>query len=86
VLHAYGDHETRAGKLEVEAAPRDGLLRLTVRDWGRGLVPRVESSGLGLGLPLIASVAASVEVRSVAGTGPTEIIMTFPYGSPEPDE
>ena len=45
---------------------------------GRGIVPRPDSPGLGLGLPLIATLAESLEL----GTGrseETEVRMTFRY-------
>jgi serine/threonine-protein kinase RsbW/stage II sporulation protein AB (anti-sigma F factor) len=47
-----------------------------VRDEGRGVVPRADSPGLGLGLPLIATLTESLEL----GTGEdnaTEVRMTF---------
>ena len=40
----------------------EGQLVIAVRDRGAGLRPRTDSPGLGLGLPLIASVANRVEV------------------------
>ena len=54
---------------------------LTVLDEGSGLAPRVDSPGLGLGLPLIATLAESLEL----GTGrleETEVRMTFDLGEP----
>jgi serine/threonine-protein kinase RsbW len=55
---------------------RDGRLTVVVHDEGRGMLPRPDSPGLGLGLPLIATLAESLEL----GTGPderTEVRMTF---------
>jgi serine/threonine-protein kinase RsbW/stage II sporulation protein AB (anti-sigma F factor) len=52
-----------------------------VADRGRGIVPRPDSPGLGLGLPLIATLAESLEL----GTGrseETEVRMTFDLGVP----
>ena len=52
-----------------------------VVDRGRGIVPRPDSPGLGLGLPLIATLAESLEL----GTGrseETEVRMTFDLGAP----
>jgi serine/threonine-protein kinase RsbW/stage II sporulation protein AB (anti-sigma F factor) len=52
-----------------------------VTDRGRGIVPRPDSPGLGLGLPLIATLAESLEL----GTGnleETEVRMTFDLGGP----
>jgi serine/threonine-protein kinase RsbW len=63
VVHAYDD---RPGPLEV-AAWRDGeCLDVCVRDYGRGIRPRVdiERPSLRLGLPLIAALAESFELAA----------------------
>lgn len=73
VIHAYPDGE---GPMEVRAALADRELSIVVRDEGRGVVPRADSPGLGLGLPLIATLTESLEL----GTGDdaaTEVRMTF---------
>ena len=73
VIHAYPDGE---GPMEVHAVLGDEELSVIVRDEGRGVVPRADSPGLGLGLPLIATLAESLEL----GTGDddaTEVRMTF---------
>ncbi|MCW3001821.1 MAG: ATP-binding protein [Conexibacter sp.] len=84
VVHAYpdGDH----GPMAVTAGLQDGALTVTVSDEGRGILPRPDSPGLGLGLPLIATLASSLEL----GTNDreqTEVRMTFeldraPEGEP----
>lgn len=60
VVHAYPDGG--GGPMEVLVTLAGDELRVVVRDEGRGLGPRPESPGLGLGLPLIASLAESVEL------------------------
>jgi serine/threonine-protein kinase RsbW len=73
VVHAYPDGE---GPLGVAAWVRDSRLTVVVHDEGRGMLPRPDSPGLGLGLPLIATLAESLEL----GSGPnerTEVRMTF---------
>ena len=75
VMHAYRDRE-RPGEVEVEVERPNGYLCLRVRDHGCGLAPRTDSPGLGLGLPLIAETASSVEVRTPGGGG-TEVRMRF---------
>jgi serine/threonine-protein kinase RsbW len=73
VIHAYPDVE---GPMEIRAALGDSELSIVVRDEGRGVVPRADSPGLGLGLPLIATLTESLEL----GTGEddaTEVRMTF---------
>ncbi|HVW17406.1 MAG TPA: ATP-binding protein [Solirubrobacteraceae bacterium] len=75
VVHAYPDG-VGDDPLEVLAYVRGRRLLLVVRDEGRGIVPRTDSPGLGLGLPLIATLAESVEL----GTDDrqrTEVRMTF---------
>ncbi|HEX4838757.1 MAG TPA: ATP-binding protein [Solirubrobacteraceae bacterium] len=58
VVHAYpDDHE---GLMEVVASMDDDELTVLVRDWGRGIRPRPDSPGLGLGLSLIAALAETV--------------------------
>jgi serine/threonine-protein kinase RsbW len=75
VVHAYPDGSE--GPLEVQAALLEGELVVTVRDEGPGIVPRPDSPGLGLGLPLIASLAETVQLGHDA-QGRTEVRMTFP--------
>jgi len=73
VVHAYPDGE---GPLEVAAHIDDDQLLLVVRDEGRGIVPRTDSPGLGLGLPLIATLAEALELGT-DDQGRTEVRMTF---------
>jgi anti-sigma regulatory factor (Ser/Thr protein kinase) len=83
VVHAYGEDE---GPMAVSAELREGRLTVVVADEGRGILPRPDSPGLGLGLPLIATLAESLEL----GTGArdeTEVRMTFVLdGPPEAGE
>ena len=73
VVHAYPDGE---GPMEVAASLLEDRLSIVVRDEGRGIVPRTDSPGLGLGLPLIATLAESLELAKGAGEA-TEVRMTF---------
>ena len=74
VVHAYPEGE---GPLEIAAAVRDERLSITVRDEGRGMLPRADSPGLGLGLPLIATLAESLELGSETRDHGAEVRMTF---------
>ena len=78
VVHAYPDG---AGAIRVTASHVDGGLVVTVRDHGGGMAPRVDTPGLGVGLPVIAAIAQSVEIDSPAGGG-TEVRMRFSLGNP----
>ena len=51
-------------------------LTVVVRDEGEGIAPRPDSPGLGLGLPLIASLAENVQLGR-DGEEHTEVRMTF---------
>ena len=73
VIHAYPDGE---GAMEIDAEIDDRRLRITVRDEGRGILPRADSPGLGLGLPLIATLAESLELGKGEDES-TEVRMTF---------
>jgi anti-sigma regulatory factor (Ser/Thr protein kinase) len=77
VVHAYdGDV---AGPMEVEAWHEDGCLLVAVRDYGHGIRPLadVEQRSLRLGLPLIAALTQSFEVRGQVDSG-TEVRMKIP--------
>jgi serine/threonine-protein kinase RsbW len=77
VVHAYEDE----GALQVEMLADAEGLTIVVRDHGAGIQPRPHRSGtaaLGLGLPLIAALSDSFELRGGAGQG-TEVRMTFAY-------
>lgn len=74
VVHAYPEgHE---GPLEVSATLLDEELTVVVRDQGKGIAPRPDSPGLGLGLPLIASLAENVQLGR-DNDEHTEVRMTF---------
>jgi anti-sigma regulatory factor (Ser/Thr protein kinase) len=75
VVHAYP--EVPNGVMEVEARPDGRTVTVIVRDHGQGIVPRADSPGLGLGLPMIASLSDSVEIRGGTDEQHTEVIMTF---------
>lgn len=74
VVHAYP--EGQEGPMEVVASMRDGSLTVLVRDWGRGIGPRPDSPGLGLGLSLIAALAEQLQLEH-NDKEHTEVRMTF---------
>jgi anti-sigma regulatory factor (Ser/Thr protein kinase) len=72
--------------LTVRATVTQDRLQLVIADDGLGLAPRTDSPGLGLGLPLMASLSSSLELREADGGG-TEVWMAFalePMGPPIP--
>jgi anti-sigma regulatory factor (Ser/Thr protein kinase) len=83
VVHAYRQ-EDRPGRVELEAELDGDSLCVRVRDRGSGLEPRLDSPGLGLGLPLISRLSASSRIVSPEHGG-TEIIMRFALREQEQD-
>jgi anti-sigma regulatory factor (Ser/Thr protein kinase) len=77
VLHAY--EESEEGLMEIDA-DSDGVgARVLVRDFGAGIQPRsiaVEERTLGLGLPLIATLSKSFNIRGRSDLG-LEVEMVF---------
>jgi anti-sigma regulatory factor (Ser/Thr protein kinase) len=63
VMHAYVDRE-RPGTLEVRACIDERVLVVEVTDEGRGMVPRIDGPGRGLGLPLISQMTDTFEILS----------------------
>jgi serine/threonine-protein kinase RsbW len=81
VIHAYANQS--AGLMDIDVRTTGGDLQVSVRDHGAGMAPRTDSPGLGVGLPLMASLAGSMELLSPPGGG-TEIRMRFPLPAPKP--
>ena len=73
VVHAYPGG---AGPMGVRAHIADRRLTVVVTDQGRGILPRADSPGLGLGLPLIATLAESLELGTDDSDN-TEVRMMF---------
>ena len=74
VRHAYEEGE---GTIDVVVTPRPGRLEVVISDEGRGMGPSPDTSGPGLGLPLISALAASVELRP-GRRGGSRLTMTVP--------
>src|SRR5690349_7338625 len=57
VTHAYRDAPAASDRLLLRGRVVDRALEITIRDHGQGMAPRTDSPGLGLGLPLMATLA-----------------------------
>jgi len=75
VVHAYTRSE-QPGEVRVETFVEAGTVHLIVSDDGGGMLPRHDSPGLGVGLPLIADSADTLQI-GVSKRGGTELRMTF---------
>jgi len=80
LVHGYRNER---GTIRVHAEMGDGELLIVVGDEGKGMSPRTDSPGLGLGLPVIAQVANRLEV--VDGAPGTQLRMAFDCPRPSPD-
>ena len=74
VRHAYADSDP--GSVEVSIRPHEDVVQVTVADHGCGIGTSADASGPGLGLPLIAAVADTMELQPVPGGG-AQVRMTF---------
>jgi serine/threonine-protein kinase RsbW len=75
VTHAYNG-DGRPGEMRVRVALHPREVEVVVEDDGHGMVPRADSPGLGLGLPLIAMLSERLDVHSEPGAG-TRLLITF---------
>jgi serine/threonine-protein kinase RsbW len=73
VRHAYADGD---GAIDVIVRPKGGELEVVVEDSGRGIGPSPDTAGPGLGLPLIAALADSLEIERTASAG-SRLVMSF---------
>ncbi len=74
VRHAY--HDGDPGPIDLVIRPHADRLELIVSDRGHGLGPSPDSWGPGLGLPLIAALADSLEIDHALSRG-SRLSMSF---------
>ena len=74
VRHAYPPD--LPGSVEISIRPMDEHVSVIVADHGRGIGTSSDTTGPGLGLPLIAAIADEVELQPVPGGG-SRVAMTF---------
>ena len=76
VIHAYPADSV--GLVTVQAWSAGDRIVVVVCDDGCGMIPRYDSPGLGLGLPIIARVTERVEIENPAPRSGVRLRMTFP--------
>ena len=76
VRHAYDGED---GPIDVVVRPDGDRLDVIVSDRGRGMGPSPDVEGPGLGLPLIAALAESIEVQDAPVRG-NRLRMSFACG------
>ncbi|MEA2281266.1 MAG: serine/threonine-protein kinase RsbW [Solirubrobacteraceae bacterium] len=79
VRHAY-DGGADPGPLEIVIRPEGESLDVIVTDRGRGIGPSPDTTGPGLGLPLIAAIVHSLEIQHAPSAG-SRLAMSFQCGS-----
>ena len=75
VMHAYVDAD-EPGEVRVVTSLREGEIHVVVSDDGIGMMPRLDSPGLGVGLPFIADTADTLDISS-SPRGGAHLRMTF---------
>lgn len=75
IMHAYVDAEP--AHVELQGRLERDRLRFIVCDVGRGMKPRIDSPGIGLGLALIAQMADEVDVIDRPDEVGTKLQMWF---------
>ena len=75
VIHAYADAD-QAGEVRLVASVDGDRVHVTVSDDGCGMVPRLDSPGLGVGLPFIAHSTDTLDIAH-NDAGGTELRMSF---------
>lgn len=79
VIHAYVGQVAGSITIELRVSAARCHLEAQVTDGGRGLVPREDSPGLGLGLPLMTQAADAIDFRDAPGGAGTQVAMTFVF-------
>jgi serine/threonine-protein kinase RsbW len=80
VMHAYDAGEE--GTVQISVSYVENELWLLIADTGKGLRPRSNSPGLGLGLALIAQLADEFQILSRGSDGGTELRLRFKLATP----
>ncbi|MGH2954720.1 MAG: ATP-binding protein [Solirubrobacterales bacterium] len=82
VRHAFLRRDP--GSIWVRAGRIDDAIVVVVEDDGSGVEPRIDSPGLGLGIPIIESVCETLTIERREGGG-ARVVMRFALvGAPSP--
>jgi len=73
VRHAYGE---RGGSIDVHVRPQPDRLEITVADTGRGIARSTDREGPGFGLPMLATLADTLEIDRTVHAG-SRVAMSF---------
>jgi serine/threonine-protein kinase RsbW len=77
IIHGFIEAD-EPGRLVITASMLDPeRLRIVVSDDGCGMQPRLDSPGLGLGLPLISQLTERVDFGANGGSSGTVVTMDF---------
>lgn len=79
VVHAYVGSDS-PGDIRLEAWMEDDALHVAVCDDGIGMVPRLDSPGLGLGLAIIGRMCDHLQLESLDGSRGVNVRMGFALG------
>ena len=79
VMHAYTEG-SGPGPMRIRAESVDHRLNVEVEDDGVGLRPRTDSPGAGMGLTVIAALAAELNLAHGPGGAGTLVRMSFAVG------
>jgi anti-sigma regulatory factor (Ser/Thr protein kinase) len=74
VHHAYVDRDPGPVRVRIEIGIKE--IEVMVQDEGSGMVPRADTPGLGLGMPLIATMSERFDIQA-APDGGTRVCMWF---------
>lgn len=77
VVHAYPQGDPGEVDVSITVESLANRVVVVVADNGGGMRPRPDSPGVGIGLPLIGNLVASMDVRPRSGGSGTEVHMTF---------
>lgn len=75
VMHAFIDRAP--GTVHLVAEPGTDVLVVRVADDGRGMGPRPDSPGMGMGVPIIGKLCTAVDLAPGPGGAGTEVRMVF---------